>query len=74
MIYFYFKNGKSQFFPTLTPSYLVVAEITSSTLVEYVWKIKFKPNSIEYEDKFSQKKEGKKIQKQLTPYSIIFGR
>ena len=52
----------------------MVAEISSSTLVEYVWKIKFKPNSIEYEDKFSQKKEGKKIQKQLTPYSIIFGR
>ena len=52
----------------------MVAEITSSTLVEYVWKIKFKPNSIEYEDIFAQKKEGKKIQKQLTPYSIIFGR
>lgn len=59
----------------LTAKYLVVAEMTRSPLVEYVSKINFKPNTIEYENKFAQKKkEGKKIQKQLTPYSIIFGR
>lgn len=59
---------------TLTPKYLVVAEMTRSPLVEYVSKINFKPNTIEYENKFAQKKRGEKIQKQLTPYSIIFGR
>ena len=47
--------------------------MTSLTLVEYVSIIKFKPNTIEYGNKFAQKKKGKKIQKQLT-HSIIFGR
>lgn len=45
----------------LTAKYLVVAEMTRSPLVEYVSKINFKPNTIEYENKFTQKKKrGKK--------------
>ena len=43
--------------------------MTSLTLVEYVSKIKFKPNTIEYGNKFAQKKKGKKNTKTINTFN-----